>query len=197
MQTKPKLLVPDVLWHVGNPVIGERRCGLFFARRMGFNPGFDQVVDALRDRTGEPPGVILTTSRWNIRNVTFPGNHQIMKLRDFLPGSDDAVVRIDMEAVSRLITGIRHRRWNRPLQYSNDYSSVTVNGRTFVFRGDKQKQVVGALIDAWELGDSKLRASDVLSTAESNAPQIAKLFHRHPDWKELIGYGDGFCWLRI
>ena len=195
VQSTPKILVPDRLWHVGNPWIGKRRCGLFFARRMGFNPGYDQVVDALRDRTGEPPGMILTTSRWNVRNVAFPGNHQVMRLQDFLLGKE--VISIDMDAVSRLITGIKNRRSDKPLQYSNDYSSVTVNGRTFVFRGDKQKQVVGALIDAWELGDSKVRASDVLSTAESNAPQIAKLFHRHPDWKELIGYGGGFCWLRI
>ena len=195
-QTKPKMLVPDVLWHVGNPVIGERRCGLFFVRRMGFNPSFDQVVDALRDRTGEPPGVILTTSRWNVRNVIFPGNHKVMRLQDFMSGSENAI-HIDTEAVSRLITGIRSRRLDRPLQYSNDYGSVTVNGRTFVFRGDKQKQIVGALIDAWELGDTKLRATDLLSTAESNAPQVAKLFHRHPDWKDLIGYGNGFCWLRI
>ncbi|MEO5363482.1 MAG: hypothetical protein H7838_07645 [Magnetococcus sp. DMHC-8] len=196
VQTKPKVLVPDVLWHVGNPWIGKRRCGLFFARRMGFNPGFDQVVDALRDRTGEPPGVLLTTSRWSVRNVAFPGNHQVMRLQDFLLDSKE-MTSIDTDAVARLITRIRGRRRNLPFDYSNNYSTVTVNERIFVFRGDTQQQAVGALVEAYEWGHEKIRTDSMLFMIGSKAGQLMRLFKGHPDWTDLIGYGGGFCWLKV
>ena len=196
LSSEPKALIPGHLWLLGTPWIGKRRCGLFFARRLGFGEGYDQVADALRDRSGEPPGVLLTTSRWSVRNVRIPGNHRVVRLQDCLEG-DGETARIDLETLARTLAGLGEQDRDGPLQYSNDYSSVTVNGRTFVFRGDTQKQAVGRLIEARERGEERMRTSSLLTAIDSGAGQILRLFKGHPDWKELIGYGDGFCWLKI
>ncbi|NGZ05131.1 MAG: hypothetical protein G8237_02125 [Magnetococcales bacterium] len=196
MPLSPKLLIQDRLWHLGNPWIGKRRCALFFTRRLGFASGYDQVVDALQERSGEPAGVLLTTSLWTIRNARFPGNHRVMRLHDCFPPGEEHV-RIDLDAIARVLSGTAVQERELPLRYSNDYSSITVSGRNFLFRGDKQKQVIGALINAWQRGEPRVRTQEVLEAIDSNATQITKLFHRHPDWKELIGYGDGYCWLLI
>lgn len=196
LSVDPKALIHGQLWLLGTPWIGKRRCGLFFARRLDFGEGYDQVADALRESSGEPPGVLLTTSRWSVRNVRIPGNHRVMRLQDcFLPGEEHA--RIDIDAVARLLSGTTLHEREGPLYYSSDYSSITVNGRNFTFRGDKQKEIISILINAWERGDPKVRTQTLLEAVDSTATQITKLFHRHPDWKELIGYGEGFCWLLI
>ncbi len=191
----PRVLIPDILWYLGTPWIRKRRSGLFFTRRVSFNEVYDQVVDALRNRSGEPPGVILTTSRWMVKNVEFPGRHRVIQLRDCLVG--DHTATIDINVVANRLFGNDDPTPIGPLQYNNDYSLITVNGRSFVFRGDKQKQVIGSLIHAWNLGEKKVRTQIILEDADSSAGQIQKLFKGHRDWRELIEYGDGFCWLLI
>lgn len=191
----PRVLIKNHFWHLGTPWIGKRRCGLFFTRRLGFDDGYDQVTNVLRDRSGEYPGVLLTSSPWNFWNAKFPGNHRLIRLQDCLEESEEA--RFDMEAISRILAGVSGEIQNGPIHYSNDYSTVTANGNPFHFRGDKQKQVVGMLVQAWESGDAKLRTQVVLENVDSTAGTIKKFFSRHPDWQDLIGYGRGFCWIKV
>ena len=50
---------------------------------------------------------------------------------------------------------------------------------------------------AWLDGTGRLRTQEVLETAESSARQLAHAFKGRPDFKEIIGYDDGFCWLKV
>ncbi|MBF0160507.1 MAG: hypothetical protein HQL58_13405 [Magnetococcales bacterium] len=190
-----KEVVPGILWDLGVCWVGKRRISLFFLCRVSFSSVYDQVYDALRDRSVSPAGILLTTSQWSVRNATFPGNHRVVRLEDCLLDAD--TVAIDMDKVANIVNGTEPSQHSGPLQYSSDYGSVTVHGRTFVFRGDKQKQVIGMLIEAWERGDKKVRSQDVLEAVESRTDQIRRLFRGHSDWSDLIGYQDGFCWLKV
>ncbi len=197
LKSPPASLVQDHLWDLGVTRVGQRRAGLFFARRLHFGDVLDQIVEALRTRSGHPPGIVLTTSRWSGRVVRFPGEHRVVGLRDCL--SDGHVsAHVDRTRV-RVILGERGiaERNDRLVDYSQDFGWVKVNGQEFVFSGDKQKQVIGMLIHAWENGSPRLRTAKVLEDVDSTSRTLMKFFGSRKEWQRLIEYGDGYCSLRV
>jgi hypothetical protein len=74
---------------------------------------------------------------------------------------------------------------------------VRVHDREFVFTGDIQRAIVRQLVEAWQAGRPKVRTQHVLEEAGSRAQQLRRAFGGHPNWQEPIGYGQGFCWLKV
>jgi hypothetical protein len=195
MQESPPALVDDLLWDLGVTRIGRRRCGLYFARRLQFGSAYDQIVDALQIRSGHPPGVFLTTSKRTMRNVVIPGNHKIITLSDVME-QESSNAKLNLKAIESILNGGATAD-DGPVTVSNDFGQITVNNRSFHFRGDMQKDFIRALYNAYERNDSMVRMSVVLENIGSKASHVSRLFNRHPDWKDLVGYGQGNCWLKI
>lgn len=192
----PFCLVPNHLWELGTTWIHKRKAAVLFGRRISRSDVFRQCVEALRTRKGRPPGVMLTTSRGSSWDQELPGGHRILPLRDCLEiGKADFA--IDLDVVHGVLTGTTPGRKTDPVHHSSDFSSVTVNGRIFVFRGDKQKQLIGMLVRAREYGEERCRTQELLEEIESTSTTLVKFFSGRSDWKDLIGYGNGFCWLKV
>ena len=74
---------------------------------------------------------------------------------------------------------------------------VRVHGREFVFSGGKQQKIIEVLYRAWKMGNPKCRTRAILEGIDSTATSLSHLFSNHPDWKDLIEYSRGFCWLKV
>ena len=192
----PHCLVLNHLWELGTAWIGKRKATVLFGRRIARSDVFRSCLEAMRTRKGRPPGVVLTTSPGSPWEQELPGGHRVLPLRDCL-SMEKPDFAIDMNVVHGVLTGIIPGRTRSSLHHSTDYSSVTVNGRIFVFRGDKQKQLIESLVRAHERGDDRCRTQELLENIESTSTTLVKFFSGRSDWKDLIGYGNGFCWLKV
>jgi hypothetical protein len=74
---------------------------------------------------------------------------------------------------------------------------IRIHDREYRFRGLIQRSIVEQVYEAWRNGVGRLRTQDVLETAESSARQLAHAFKGRPDFKDIIGYDEGFCWLKV
>lgn len=199
LEGESRPVVRNLLWKLGSFWLGNRKAMVYLARLWHRTIRFDEIHDALRRLGGKSPGVVLA---WKIpkgRHVTLPHGHRMVSLKEALIVDGDAY-RLDMEMVKNVLTGEYGPMDDlSPVRHSGDYSTVRVNGREFVFTGIKQKQVVGILVEAWKRGEPKCRTQVILEDVEasSSANTLSKLFSGRSDWRDLIGYGNGFSWLKV
>lgn len=192
---QPLELVHGVLWDLGDTWVGKRKAAILFGRRMGDVANLDAVQDALVNRIGRPPGVLLTTSRRLSRHLTRLGGHGVLCIHDCLrPGSPG--LHLDLAIVDGVVRG-RRPADAASVQASANGGCVRVHDREFVFTGDIQRAIVRQLVEAWQAGRPRVRTQHVLEEAGSRAQQLRRAFGGHPNWQELIGYGQGFCWLKV
>ena len=188
-------LVDDVLWDLGDARLGRNRRPVLFARRLGLAGALDVAEGALIARQGRADGVLLTTSPRISRAVRLPGRHRILQIRDCL---DHASCHFALDA--DVIAGSRLRPERivpDAVEMEPGGSWLRVRGREYRFRGLIQRSIVQQVYQAWLDGTGRLRTQEVLETAESSARQLAHAFKGRPDFKEIIGYDDGFCWLKV
>jgi hypothetical protein len=188
-------LVDDLLWDLGDARLRRNRRPVLFARRLGFADVLDLAEGALIARRGRADGLLLTTSPQISRAVRLPGRHQVLHIRDCLDhASRHFALDADVIAGSRL----------RPEPIAPDAveigpggSWLRVRGREYRFRGLIHRSVVQQVYEAWRDGTGRLRTQEVLETAESKSKELAQAFSGRPEFKEIIGYDDGFCWLKV
>jgi hypothetical protein len=83
------------------------------------------------------------------------------------------------------------------LTHSADFSSVCVGGETFLFRGTVQQRIIELLYKAWASGSPRVRTQLLLEEAEAKSRQLRHIFKGHSNWKQLVGYEQGYCWLKL
>jgi hypothetical protein len=86
-----------------------------------------------------------------------------------------------------------------PLHLSDDNATLTVSGKSLIFRGPKQQKILRQLFNAYKTGD-KLRTATVLEKAGANADSLRKAFNKSPHWpvlKRIIRQEQGYCWFEI
>lgn len=193
----PRSLVDEVLWDLGDAWVGKRKATILFGRRLTHDGNLDRACDALTNRIGRPPGILLSSSGQPGRHARLPGNHRFLALRDcIVPG--ETGFGIDRDIVAGVLNGTLPGAPDTPVRVSNDFGTVTVNGRVFSFSGDKQRQVIRHLHQSWEDGEARVRTALMFGDLEfADGTRLRDLFKGRPDWRDLIGYGQGFCWLRI
>jgi hypothetical protein len=104
---------------------------------------------------------------------------------------------LDPNIIHSAAHGLRASCSEMPVQVDADFRMVRVGGRQFRFRGDKQRQVVRFLYQRWRYGHGSVSISAMLEELEfSNTTRLQDLFRGHANWRELIGYEGGACWLR-
>lgn len=193
----PRTMGSKFLWNLGTFRLGNRKATVYFARQLNMIDCFDEIYDALKRFGGKTPGVVLAWGLPAGRHVELPNGHRMVNMKDVLIVQGDAY-RLDMDVVKGVITGAGKAADDlSPVQSNPDYSVVQVNGREFTFTGVKQKQLIGILVDAWKRGEAKCRTSVILEDIESSVEAISQLFSGRPEWRDLIGQGRGFCWLKV
>ena len=54
------------------------------------------------------------------------------------------------------------------------------------------------LYTRWRDGEERVSVATMFEDLEfSPSARLRDLFKGHADWRDLIGYGDGACWLKI
>jgi hypothetical protein len=73
-----------------------------------------------------------------------------------------------------------------------------VGEREFKFGGDKQRQIIEYLFNAWEDGEKNVSSQVMLAELEFGLKsRIRDIFKGHKDWQDLIEVAGGSCRLRI
>lgn len=199
---RPVELVPDRLWDLGDVWLGERKTGqrrtaIYVGRRLGEPGAMLRTRTVLQTRAGRAPGIILASSPAGVAD-DFAGT----AMAPVLPIIQCAKAgvsefHLDASIICTSAHGLRSMRPRSPVQVDAEFRVVRVGDREFRFRGDKQREVVEYLYGAWERGAA--RVSVALMITDLDFPETTRLrdlFKGHPDWKDLIGYEDGACWLR-
>jgi hypothetical protein len=188
-------LLDDLLWDLGDAWLHRNKRPVLFARRLGLMDNLDSVQHALVAREGRSGGVLLTTSPGISRAVQLPGRHRILHVRDCVDQAarhfaldTDVIVGRPRESAPGL---------EGPVQIEPGGGSIRIHGREYRFRGLIQCSILQQLYEAWRDGTGPLRTQKVLETAESNSRELAQAFSGRPEFKEIIGYDGGFCWLKV
>ncbi|MBF0401360.1 MAG: hypothetical protein HQL90_11390 [Magnetococcales bacterium] len=194
---EPRSVLRNFLWNIGSFKLGSRMATVFLARRMAAHQSFDDIYDALKRLSGKTPGVVLARTIPTGRHVELPHGFRMLSLSDTMI-VEGGRYRLDMDMVRSILTGVKGQMVDdlSPVYASPDYGLVRVNGREFVFTGAKHKEAIGFLVRAWERGEKKYRTQDLLENVESTADALSQFFRGHLDWRDLIGYGGGFCWIK-
>ena len=195
---EPRSIRRDFLWNIGSFQLGSGKATVFLARRMALHQSFDDIYDSLKRLGGKTPGVVLARTIPTGRHVELPHGFRMLSLNDAMVMEGDRY-RLDMDLLESVLTGVAGAVDDlSPVWASPDYDLVRVNGREFIFKGEKQKQLIGILVRAWNRGEKKCRTQVVLENvgASLSANSLAKFFSGRSDWRDLIDYNDGFCWLK-
>jgi hypothetical protein len=193
----PSCLVEGVLWDLGEAWLGKRKATVLFGRRLSQSENLDQAWDALTNRVGLPPGVLLTTSIGLARHSDVPGRHRIAPLKDCLKPAAVGIA-IDLDILAGIVGGERPLHPDLPIHPSADFRVVRVGDRMFHFGGDKHRQVIEYLYMRWRDGEERVSTAAMFEDLEFPAKtRLRDLFKDHRNWKDLIGYGDGACWLKV
>jgi hypothetical protein len=105
----------------------------------------------------------------------------------------------EVERLSRSTATPLERNEAVPLHLSDDHATLTVSGKPFIFRGQKQQRILRQLFDAYKSG-AKLRTILVLEKAQVKADSLRKAFNKSPHWpvlERIIHREQGYCWFDI
>ena len=200
--TRPVEIVPDRLWDLGDVWLGDRksaqrRTAIYFGRRIGEPGAMLSARSALQSRAGRPPGIILLSSPFVVaEDVAATGMPTLMPLAKCAKAGA-AAFSLDLAIIRTAAHGMKFIRPHSPVQVDAEFRTVRVGDREFRFRGDKQRQVVEYLHHAWDRGERRVGVALMFSDLQfSGTTRLRDLFKGNPDWKKLIGYENGACWLR-
>jgi len=199
--TRPVELVPDRLWDLGDVWLGERkserrRTAIYFGRRISEPGAMLRARNALQSRAGRPPGIILLSSpAWVAEDLALTAMPILMPLAKCAKAG--AAFALDLSIIRTAAHGMKSAQPRSPVQVDAEFRTVRVGDREFRFGGDKQRQVVKYLHGAWDSGKGHVSAVQMFSDLEfSETTRLRDLFKGNHDWKDLIGYENGACWLR-
>jgi hypothetical protein len=188
-------MLDDLLWDLGDAWFHRKKRPVLFARRLDSMDTMDRVEYALTAREGRSGGVLLTTSPGISRAVQLPGRPRILNIRDCLDHAR-CHFALDMDVIAG---GQQERRrgGGGPVEIGPDGSWIRIHAREYRFPGLKHRSIIQQLYEAWRDGRGPQRTQEVLENAESSAKQLAHAFSGRPEFKEIVGYDEGFCWLKV
>ena len=189
---KTEPLLDGVLWNCGQSYIGKKRVTLFVGRRVAHPEVFTDIQKKLTPRCRSGAHVLLTTSRHIEPQMSIPGA-TIIPLVDVLDRQRKHFA-LDAALVSSILFDQRPDESNKVVLCKANGGKLIINGHSFEFRGDKQRQVVQYLCNKYDAGELPVRIQDMFSDLEfADNTRMQDLFKKHPDWKEAILVSRGSC----
>ena len=176
---KPRRLVDDVLWDIGDARVGKSKATILFGRRLNHDDNLDRACDALTNRIGRPPGVLLSTTDRLSRHVRLPGHHRFLPLRDCIV-SGTAGFEIDNGIIKGVTSGAVRREG-----FSVGYRTAFIDGMEYKF---SKKQA--AIIEALDNAGGPIHKDELLAAADTDQTDLIQIFRSkgktHPAWGVLI-----------
>ena len=89
--------------------------------------------------------------------------------------------------------------FSTPIECGENGSWLKVGGKEYVFSGSRQCRLIACLYKSLIEGKAKMPTKRTLAGVgfSENINTIPKAFSKSKKpWEEVIGYGDGFCWLK-
>ncbi|MEO5346508.1 MAG: hypothetical protein H7834_09045 [Magnetococcus sp. YQC-9] len=198
LEKEPRMVLTNLIWNLGILRIRNRKVSIYLARRFTHMDAFDKIYDVLKRLGGHSPGLVLAWRLPQGRHISLPHGHRMLSLQEAII-AEGTGYRLDLGMLRSILTG-EHEPVDdlSPLWHSIDYEIVRANGCEFIFTGTKQKQLISILVRAWKRGEARCLTSEVLGNVEASVKSntLSKFFSGRTDWKDLIGYGDGFCWIK-
>ncbi|MBO6542867.1 MAG: hypothetical protein JJ965_06900 [Alphaproteobacteria bacterium] len=194
--SRPTTLNADLIWDVGTIKLAGAKAPVpvWFARRLS-DPRVWEQLDALIER--KPPHeirIILTSTAGGRIPETSQKRNHIISVADV--ASDPTKLAISPQVLgARVFPGQAQRRF--PIDHSDDCGIVWHRGDAVTFGGDKQRQLLRQLFEAYDLGTRVCRTAVVLEEAGygTKVNSLKKAFGRRDDWRRFIRYDDGNCWI--
>lgn len=190
----PEMLVGNLLWRIGTiKAKSSVEIPVFFARGLSHNNSLNNIYKTLWDHKGLSKGIILTTSYSMPIGYNFPGNHQLISLRNCLI-HDSNNFHIDKNIIKSAIgTNLTPERQKEG--FSSGYRSGYFKGEEFTFT---KKQA--AIIEALDKHGGVMSKYELLAEADSEQYDVYRIFRvrnkKHPAWNVIIkNDGKGNYWL--
>jgi hypothetical protein len=170
-----------------------KRVSIWVTRRIHDPDVRDGLHQAALNR---PPGdlrLILSlsnteTSTWTLANQVAASVSSLVSVAD--PFKIDAAI-----ASARLTLPVGKVD---EVKLSADGGHLVVHGRSYRFRGVRQRAIVRQLVEAWKDGGPRLLTQSVLTEANCglSVRRLANVFKGHANWHVVIREEAGFCWLQ-
>ena len=201
IQSEPVKLVGDLLWDLGDYVLGSRKIPTLFARRMHHSDCQELMHSALTNRAGRSGGLILTSTDEVPKYLSLPGKHHIVPISTCIK-SDTDYFQLDNDIIAGLFKPQRPQsaKKQQKIECHNGGGLIIINdddgeSRQFTFTGSKQKQCLEYIYQCWENGETEVNISKMFEDLDFvNTRRLTDLFKKKPGWKELIGYKGNLCW---
>lgn len=189
---KAEPLLDGMLWNCGQSYIGKKRVSLFVGRRVAHPEVFSDIQKKLTPRCKSGANVLLTTSQHIEPHMSIPGA-TIVPLFDVF-NRQRKNFALDADLISSILFDQRPGESNKAVLCKANGGKLIINGRSFEFRGDKQRQVVRYLCNKYDVDELPVRIQEMFSDLEfSDNTRMQDLFKKHPDWKEAIRVSRGSC----
>ena len=173
----PTEIVSACAWDIGDLwITRQRKVPVLFVRRLHVNTTLQAVRAALGKRTGRNGGLILTSSREPLREVTADDSFQVTPIAQMLT-NDSQVFAIDQKLLlSPYVVTTTNRAPTEPLYLSPDGRQLVINGTvTLDFKSAVQIAIVRRLVGG-RRDRERLRARELLDDAGSAVATLARAF---------------------
>jgi len=197
-KARPTERISGVLWEIGDARLPGRngRVPIWFARRLGDAEVWKQVVTYLAGRPPSDFRVVITTSVPARLPREELSRHDIIEIR----AVDDHDIGLVVEPsylAAQLTTGTASGG-DEPVRHVSGFRHVWVGAREFRFSGDKHRQIVEYLFNAWTRGEPSVSSAAMFADLEfETTSRLRDIFKGHKDWKALIEAKGGVCRLRV
>jgi len=122
--------------------------------------------------------------------------HDIIEIRD-VDNQDAGLVVEPLYLAAQLTTGAASSGED-PVRHASGFRHVWVGDREFRFNGDKHRQIVEYLFNAWTKGEPSVSTAAMFADLEfETTSRLRDIFKGHKDWKALIEAKGGACRLRV
>lgn len=195
---RPAERIPGHLWELGDVRLPGRgaRVPIWYARRLTDRETWQQVVNYLGGRPPADFRVVVTSSATRDLAEADLSRHQIIALGDLEDNGVGLVIEPTYLAAQLKAGTATHA--GDPVRHAAGFRHLWVGEREFKFGGDKQRQIIEYLFNAWEDGEKNVSSQVMLAELEFGLKsRIRDIFKGHKDWQDLIEVAGGSCRLRI
>jgi len=181
------VLIPDILWEVGDARIGRRktRTSIWFARRLHDPAIWRQIVDAAARRPITQIRVLLTsTPSARLSDQPIPG-HLVIPVGDVIDFGAGPAIRPDI--LTARLDGTSPIEVKERLYLSPDGRKLIINGNVAInFKSEIHITIIRMLVAGFKNG-KRYGATELLDHTDSKAKTLEQAFG-NKKWKELETY---------